>query len=80
MSTSTSAGVGDLPCFPTFPLSLMELKIPNFPCTFCLLFCNIIMTDELMHIALKEMRAPDLTFSSEYAPHGQLSMTDSKLK
>ena len=31
MFTSISAGVGDLPCFPTFFLrSLIKLKIPNF--------------------------------------------------
>ena len=66
MSTSLSAGASDLPCFHTYFLwSLIELEVPNFS---LYLFCNIIMTGELVHTALKETVVPDLLFSSERLP------------
>ena len=50
MLTSVSAGVGDLPCFPTFFYdSKWNLKfLIYFPYT-CLLFSNILMTGESTH-------------------------------
>ena len=66
MSTSISADVGNLRCFPTFFLSNLF-----FIALVCLLFCNIIMT-EPMHTALKEMRASELMFRLNTCPSYQL--------
>ena len=50
---SISAGVENLPCFPTFYDSdPYIIKIPNFPSTY-LFTNNIIMTNEPMHTASK---------------------------
>ena len=71
MFTSVSAGVGDIPCFPTFLFlrSLIKLKISNFSLNlFAYFFLNIIITGKPMHTASKERMAPELMFSSERAP------------
>ena len=64
MSTSMSAGVGDLPCF----ILLISLN-PNqtekyliFPCTCLFIFCNIIMTGEPGCTILEERMASGLLF------------------
>ena len=82
MFASISAGVGYLPCFPTFFSMISNksnLKFLFFPLT-CLFtyFCNIVMTGEPTHTASKERMVPELMFLSERAP--QLSKTASKVQ
>ena len=67
MSNRLSAGVGDLPCFFNFYLSV---KSQIFVC----ILNNIAVPSEPMH---KERTVPDFVFLSECMP--LLSITDSKV-
>ena len=60
MSTSISAVVGDLPCFPTFYFydPKFNLKCLSFLYTCLLAFCNIVMTGEIAHTTSKGMMVP----------------------
>ena len=54
MSTSICAGVGDLPCFPTLFSMIPTVIELIFPYTYCLVFCNTIMTGEPTHTTQKK--------------------------